>query len=106
MVCGNFILPEPASYVIPFLWLDVFKNAEYQDSNFLIIHAVYSIAIVFILGTLLSILYNLTFDKLVDKLLDSAEMYFTGQQEQRTVAALKRLSKKIHKIAEDYCLIE
>ncbi len=53
-----------------FLWEDLFKNSQYQNSNMLIIHAISSVAIVFAVCTILSLGYNLTVERLLDKFLN------------------------------------
>ncbi len=51
----------------PFLWVNIFKNATFQDSPYLIVHALVAIAVVFVVSTCVSVLYNVTIGRLIDK---------------------------------------
>ncbi|HAT4224184.1 acyltransferase family protein [Clostridium perfringens] len=51
------------TYVRPFLWNNILKNSEYLNSNFLVIHAIVSITIVFIICSIIDYLRK----KLIEK---------------------------------------
>ncbi len=59
-------------YVRIYFWKDILKSASYQTSPFLFLHAAISIFGVFILCTILSLLYNGTVGKIADKSLSFA----------------------------------
>lgn len=64
-------------YIRNFLWLDLFKNAQYKNSQFLIIHLLISVILVFILGSIIEIirkkLLQKAFDKSIDKYMKTSE---------------------------------
>lgn len=57
--------------VRPFLWLDVFKNANYQNSNMIIVYSIIVVCIVFVLCSLIDLVRQKTFEK--------AYMYFVNK---------------------------
>ena len=61
--------------VRPFLWVDVFKNAQYQDSLFLIPYSILVVAIVYIACTMIDLIRKQFFEKpymlLVNKYADT-----------------------------------
>ncbi len=61
--------------VRPFLWVDVFKNAQYQDSLFLIPYSILVVAIVYIACTMIDLIRKQIFEKpymlLVNKYADT-----------------------------------
>ncbi len=77
-----------------FLWIDLFQNAFYQDSAFLIVHAVVVITIVFVGATCISMLYNITIGKLVGFCMEDCEARWN---------ALDTQSHKWMRKITDYC---
>lgn len=61
--------------VRPFLWLDVFKNANYQNNNMIIIYSIIVVCVVFVLCSLIDLIRQKTFEKVymyfVNKYMDS-----------------------------------
>ncbi len=89
-------------YVRKFLWVDFLKNATYQDSVFLIIHATCSILVVFAIATLLSIVYNLVIEKVVISVLDAAVNWWAKHQDSRIIVVIKNIYEKVQMIVSRY----
>ena len=62
--------------VRPFLWLDLFKNAKYQNSNFLILHALIVIALVYIFCTLIDLLRKYFIENPIFRVIEKFEFKF------------------------------
>ena len=64
-------------YIRNFLWLELFKNAQFKSSNYLILHLGGCIILVFIVGLIIEMirkkLLQKPFDKLIDKYVKTSE---------------------------------
>lgn len=71
-------------FIRPYLWETLFKNSLYQNSNFLIFHAIGSVVIVYVVCTVIGILYNSYVERYLEKI---------------AIKLLNKLKKtKIHKL--------
>ncbi len=66
---GVYLIHD-SNYLRPILWRTIFKNKLYQTSNFLVIHSLLTILIVFVSCIMISLIYNLTLKKLFSYIYD------------------------------------
>ena len=50
-----------------FLWFDLFKNSQFATSPYFALYSIFTIIIVFTVCIIISLIYNFTIGKLVDK---------------------------------------
>lgn len=77
------------NFVRPFLWRQLFKNASYQHSPYLVLHAAKCILIVFVGCSILGFIYSISFDKVFDKLYEPIKDI--------TLGAYKKCKKRLIK---------
>jgi len=63
-------------YIRNFLWRDLLRNAQYQNSKYLIIHLIISVIFVFIIGLFIEMIRKKVLQKPFDKLIDKYEKNF------------------------------
>ncbi len=81
-----------------FMWDSIFKNSIHQSSSLLILHAILTIAIIFIVCTAISFVYNITLDRLIgfaiDKLSDPISRALSAVK-RKLRAAMNLINKKL-----------
>lgn len=74
-----------------FLWVDLFKNAQYAQSNWFLLHLICAVSIVFIAATIIEYIRKNTIEKLTNKLIiskiDDYQLFITKK--------IKKLYKKL-----------
>ena len=71
-IFGIYLLHDN-DYVRNLLWLEIFKNSNYQTSKYLIFHMIASVIIVFIIGLVIELFRNKFIQKPINKLFDNFE---------------------------------
>lgn len=68
-ILGVYLIHDN-EFIRPFLWYSVFKNSQFSESNYLIIHAVTAIALVFLGCVVIDLIRQITVEKYYEKFLN------------------------------------